>query len=279
MHDSRMKHMPTGIPSFDPVLNGGVPLGSVILLSGGPGGGNVEFVYSSVLYHARTKKKGTVSDSDKICNPDEIIYITFTKLASSIRREIELSFRAESDTFDGTVRFIDLSKIYFDASIVPRGWYSKTDIVETLRTKHQEPDNLLSELTKQLGTIAPGSLIIFDSLTDITTPATGSENEWHQYISFLRGLQRVSKHWKTTYYLLISDTIFEPRRMAEIKDCCDAVIKVEWEDTGARRRQRVMFIEKFRIVMPALEEQDLVKFAVKITAERGFEVSNIRMVI
>lgn len=40
-----------------------------------------------------------------------------------------------------------------------------------------------------------------------------------------------------------------------------------------------MFIEKFRIVMPALEEQDLVKFAVKITTDGGFEVSNIRMVV
>ncbi|KAF1074132.1 hypothetical protein MKMG_02011 [Methanogenium sp. MK-MG] len=273
-----MKHMPTGIPSFDPVLSGGVPLGSVILLSGGPGGGNMEFAYSSVLSHARTKRGGKQNSADNICYPEEIIYFTFTKLESSVRREIELSFRADSDSFDGTVRFIDLSKIYFDASVVPREWYSKTDIVETLRTRHHESESLIGELTKQLGTIAAGSLIIFDSLTEIATQAA-TESEWRQFISFLRGLQRVSKHWKTTYYLLISDSIFEPRRMAEIKDCCDAVIDFEWEETGGRRRQRVMFIEKFRIVMPALEEQDFVKFAVRITAEGGFEVSNIRMVI
>lgn len=273
-----MKHMPTGIPSFDPVLNGGVPLGSVILLSGGPGGGNVEFAYSSVLSHARAKKGGQQAASEKLCFPEEIVYFTFTKLASSIRREIELSFRADSETFDGTVRFIDLSKIYFDASVVPREWYSKTDIVETLRTRRHEPESLIGELTNQLGTIAAGSLIVFDSLTDIATQAF-SETEWHQFISFLRGLQRVSKHWKTTYYLLISDSIFEPRRMAEIKDCCDASISFEWEETGGRRRQRVMFIEKFRIVMPALEEHDFVKFAVRITGDGGFEVSNIRMVV
>ncbi len=278
MQDSRMKHMPTGIPSFDPVLNGGVPLGSVILLSGGPGGGNVEFAYSSVLSHARRQKGGQNTNTATICNPEEIIYFTFTKLGSSIRREIELSFRADPDIFDGTVRFIDLSKIYFDASVVPRDWYSKADIVETLRTRRQEPESLIGELTKQLGAIAPGSLIVFDSLTEIATQAI-SETEWRQFISFLRGLQRISKQWKTTYYLLISDSIFEPRRMAEIKDCCDASITFEWEDTGGRRRQRVMFIEKFRIVMPALEEQDFVKFAVRITADGGFEVSNIRMVI
>jgi len=273
-----MKHMPTGIPSFDPVLNGGVPLGSVILLAGGPGGGNVEFAYSSVLSHARRQKAEKEIHNEQICNPKEIVYFTFTKLAPSIRREIELSFRAESEIFEGTIRFIDLSKIYFDSSVVPREWYTTTDLVETFRTRRSEPENLLSELTKQLGTIEEGSLLVFDSLTEIATQAV-TDTEWHQFISFLRGLQRVSKHWKTTYYLLMSDSILEPRRMAEIKDCCDASIRFEWEETGGRRRQRVMFIEKFRIVMPALEEQDLVKFAVRITTDGGFEVSNIRMVV
>jgi len=32
-------------------------------------------------------------------------------------------------------------------------------------------------------------------------------------------------------------------------------------------------------VMIHLEDRDLVKFAVKITSDRGFEVSNIRVVI
>lgn len=273
-----MKHMPTGIPSFDPVLNGGVPLGSMILLAGSPGGGNVEFAYSSILAHARIQKGGNSDSSGPLCYPKEIVYFTFTRLAPSIRREIELSFRAGSDLFEGTIRFIDLSRIYFDASVVPREWYSNKDIVETLRTRRHEPENILAELTNQLGTIAPGSLIIFDSLTEIATQAA-SDTEWHQFISFLRGLQRVSKEWKTTYYLLMSDSILEPRRMAEIKDCCDATIRFEWEDTGGRRRQRIMFIEHFRIVMPALEEQDFVKFAVRITADGGFEVSNIRMVV
>jgi hypothetical protein len=40
-----------------------------------------------------------------------------------------------------------------------------------------------------------------------------------------------------------------------------------------------MFFEKFRGVMPHLEERDLVKFAVRISTTSGFEVSNIRVVI
>ncbi len=40
-----------------------------------------------------------------------------------------------------------------------------------------------------------------------------------------------------------------------------------------------MYFEKFRGMMPHLEERDLVKFAVRISTTSGFEVSNIRVVI
>ena len=43
------QRMPTGISSLDPILEGGVPPGSVILLLGDLGAGNSEFVYSSVV--------------------------------------------------------------------------------------------------------------------------------------------------------------------------------------------------------------------------------------
>jgi hypothetical protein len=58
----------------------------------------------------------------------------------------------------------------------------------------------------------------------------------------------------------------------------DAVLLFRWEETTGARRQRVMYIEKFRGLMPYLEDKDLVKFAVRISAS-GFEVSNIRVVI
>ena len=65
----------------------------------------------------------------------------------------------------------------------------------------------------------------------------------------------------------------------ELSDIADAVFLFRWEESTGSRRQRVMFFEKFRGVMPHLEEQDLVKFAVRISTTGGFEVSNIRMVI
>jgi hypothetical protein len=102
---------------------------------------------------------------------------------------------------------------------------------------------------------------------------------WHAFIAFLRGLQRAAKRWNSTIYLLLTSGILDRSQELEIADCVDATLLFRWEETGAQRRQRVMYFEKFRGVMPRLEEKDLVKFAVKISAGSGFEVRNIRVVV
>jgi hypothetical protein len=89
----------------------------------------------------------------------------------------------------------------------------------------------------------------------------------------------VSKRWKTTIYLLLTSGILDRSRELEIVDCVDATIHFRWEETGAQRRQRVMYFEKFQGVMPYLEDKNLVKFAVRVSAAGGFEVQNIRVVV
>jgi len=61
MQELKRQKMPTGIESLDPILDGGVPRGSVILLTGDLGAGNNEFVYSS-LVNTLNVRKGTVSE-------------------------------------------------------------------------------------------------------------------------------------------------------------------------------------------------------------------------
>ena len=89
----------------------------------------------------------------------------------------------------------------------------------------------------------------------------------------------MTKTWNSTIYLLLTKGVLEPSREKEIADCVDAVVLFGWEETAAQRRQRTMFFQKFRGVMPHLEERDLVKFAVRISPGSGFEVSNIRVVV
>jgi KaiC/GvpD/RAD55 family RecA-like ATPase len=124
----------------------------------------------------------------------------------------------------------------------------------------------------------PDSLVVLDSITEIAaqcnTPAL-----WNNLTGFLRGLQRVAKQRNITMYLLLSRGILDSSKERELADIADAVLLFKWEESPGARRQRVMYFEKFRGVMPHLEERDLVKFAVRISTSSGFEVSNIRVVI
>ena len=293
--------MPTGISSLDPVLDGGIPPGSVVLLEGDIGAGSQEFVYTSLIYLSLLKARQEVSPGAKI--PENISYITFTRLKEDVLSEISLSFAPNLvQHLDGNISFSDLSTHYFDSSVVPSDWYCIDGSEDCEKKRNAPPEKMLNELSGYIshgrkntllqllyvtlsrtngkkGKARPGSnLVILDSLTDLATQYSEPER-WRELTAFLRGLQRVTKTWNSTIYLLLTKGVLEPHREKEIADCVDAVFLFRWEETVAHRRQRTMFFEKFRGVMPHLEERDLVKFAVRISPGSGFEVSNIRVVV
>ena len=267
--------MPTGIASLDPILDGGIPPGTLTLLLGDIGAGHYEFAYSSTVNliagMSRTPDAGTR-------RPKKILYITFTRLEADVRHEIVESFHADGGTegMEG-IAFEDLSDLYFDRSIVPDSWYSRSNTLTRLQ-KRSEHANIFMRLTDIFAAADPNSMIILDSITDIATQ-TALPNLWEDLTGLLRGLQRLAKTKSLTTYLLLSRGIIDQKKEIELADIADAVFLFRWEETTGSRRQRVMYFEKFRGVMPYLEEQDLVKFAVRISTTGGFEVSNIRMVI
>lgn len=279
MHDMLQARVPTGIASLDPVLEGGVPPGSAILLLGEPGAGNVEFIQTSLIRLSGMKRDGTVAGKHLLL-PESISYVTLTRMQEDILKEIALSFNpALYDSLKKDILFHDLSELYFDASIVPPGWYGEGSVMERLQKKQRkENGDILAELVQAIDQCPENGVIILDSLTDIAPPLTEGRR-WHAFIAFLRGLQRIAKRRNTTIYLLLTSGILERSRELEIADCVDATILFHWEESGAQRRQRVMYFEKFRGVMPRLEARNLVKFAVSISATEGFEVRNIRMVV
>ena len=270
-----IRKMPTGIPSLDPIFEGGIPPGSVILLLGETGAGSNEFVYSSIcnLVNDRTPEREEAARS-----PVQIRYITFTRMKDDVRREMALSFpAAESAEIMEKIQFDDLSETYFDNSVVPDTWYTSSDIITRLQ-KGSDHAGVLAQLAGVLDVSPPGSLVIVDSVTDIATQCS-TMDLWKNLTSLLRGLQRMAKQRDLTAYLLLTRGILEDVQEHEIADIVDAVLLFRWEESAGSRRQRVMFFEKFRGVMPHLEERDLVKFAVRISTGGGFEVSNIRVVI
>lgn len=278
MHDRLRLRMPTGIASLDPVLDGGVPPGSAVLLLGEHGAGNVEFVQTSLMQLSLRKQTGTTGGN--LMLPDGISYVTFTRMREDILKEMALSFNPGLyERLEENIVFHDLSELYFDASIVPTDWYGEGSVIERLQKRQRkENGNILAEIVRVLDGSPKNSLIVLDSLTDIAPPLAEGPR-WHAFIAFLRGLQRASKRWNTTIYLLLTSGILDRSRELEIADCVDATLLFRWEESSAQRRQRVMHFEKFRGVMPRLEDKDLVKFAVKVSAAGGFEVRNIRVVV
>ncbi|MCK9308119.1 MAG: hypothetical protein M0P17_11410 [Methanoculleus sp.] len=278
MHDRLRLRMPTGIASLDPVLDGGVPPGSAVLLLGEHGAGNVEFVQTSLMQLSLRKQTGTTGGN--LMLPDGISYVTFTRMREDILKEMALSFNPGLyERLEENIVFHDLSELYFDASIVPPDWYGEGSVIERLQKRQRkENGNILAEIVRVLDGSSKNSLIVLDSLTDIAPPLAEGPR-WHAFIAFLRGLQRASKRWNTTVYLLLTSGILDRSRELEIADCVDATLLFRWEENSAQRRQRVMHFEKFRGVMPRLEDKDLVKFAVKVSAAGGFEVRNIRVVV
>ena len=275
MQDFLKQRMPTGIPSLDPILEGGVPPGSLILLFGDLGAGSYEFTYSSIV-NSLNLMKGTVAVGTIV--PKEIRYITFTRMKEDVQHEITSSFRIDGlEELVRTIRFDDLSDLYFDNSVVPDEWYSHSNVITRLQ-KRSSQDSILLKLANIIDGISPGSLLILDSVTDVANQSA-LPNFWHNLTGFLRGLQRISKQRGITTYILLSRGILDSSQERELEDIVDAVLLFKWEETSGARRQRVMYFEKFRGVMPHLEERDLVKFAVRISASGGFEVSNIRVVI
>jgi KaiC/GvpD/RAD55 family RecA-like ATPase len=275
LKESVNQKLPTGITSLDPILDGGVPPGSVILLLGDVGGGNYEFVYSSLVNLLDLIPTET---SPGILIPKEIHYITFTRLKEDVRLEILRSFPKENlSTKLDSIQFDDLSERYFDTSVVPNDWYNPGDIISRME-KRSEYKNILSVLFNVMNNAKEDSLIILDSITDIATQHN-IPNLWNDLIGFLRGFQRIAKKKNITLYLLLSRSVLETAKELELADIADAVLLFKWEESMGARRQRVMYFEKFRGVMPHLEERDLVKFAVRISTTGGFEVSNIRVII
>ncbi|HOW05319.1 RAD55 family ATPase [Methanospirillum hungatei] len=271
------QHMPTGLSTLDPVFDGGIPPGSVVLLKGDIGSGKIEFAYSSMIHLSHLMNRE--STDEKVLIPKDICYITVTKRKESILREISQSFHEDFLSHIDRIHFEDLSDIYFDTSLVPITWYSEyDDIIERMTARRKIHDNLLTTLSFTLDDVPNQSLVIIDSLTEIATQYIAA-GKWPDLSAYLRGMQRVAKKWNTSFYLILTKGILSPYQEIEVADAMDAVIHFKWEESSSAKRQRVLYIEKFRGVMIHLEDRDLVKFAVKITPERGFEVSNIRVVI
>jgi KaiC/GvpD/RAD55 family RecA-like ATPase len=276
--DKNRQWIPTGVPSFDPVIKGGFPAGSFVLLLSEVGAGGSEFMYTSMITLAHMMKEQAPLKPNFIL-PKKIVYISFTKLQENVLQSVSTLNFADKAAVEEMLTFVDLSGDYFAKTPVPRHW-THTDTM-TLDSYKTVPKNktLYESLIDTLETHAPGNLVIIDSLTDLMRGPAKENVSWHDLVSLLKGIERVSKQWNASIYALLTAHIFESSLEEEVSDCADGVLVFGWQAIGNNQRQRMMYIKKFRGLMPYLEDDNVVQFETRVSASQGFEVSNIREII
>lgn len=274
----KLSKMPTCIDSLDLILDGGLPSASLVTLIGETGAGDFEFLVTTI---GRILNHNELKD-DSITLPKKVCYISLTRSKDDILREIAFSFPDSYETLKksikkGSFQFKDFSEAFFARSMIPDKWRStaKKEVSFSSLKWNSEETNLIEALIEYLDTNAKGKIVIIDSLTALAQHCM-THMKWSDYIVFLYGLQRASKKWDGFVYALLKKGIFEEKQEEEILECMDGAIFFEWEKFGSAQRRRIMYLKKFRGLLPGLDQDNIVNFETQITPQRGFEVSNIK---
>jgi KaiC/GvpD/RAD55 family RecA-like ATPase len=280
MSEGDVLRVPTGVADFDSIIQGGMPLGSVVLLLGDVGGGGLEFALTSAA------KIGIVKEFPDTRNfmlgdagkggllPEKMCYVTFSRSRDDVLREVKMSFNRDFyESLNTSLIFKDFSKDYFMHTVVPTSWVG-SDQSGLFADKKQ--DGLLESLVDFLDTNAPRSMVIIDSLTDLVV----SESvDFQDLVALLKGIQRMSKRWGSVFYLVLTDEILDRKRQQMIIDSVDGVLKFEWAKFHhTSKRQRYLYVEKFMSVLPHLDQERIARFATLITSQSGFVVINTERV-
>lgn len=277
------RRIATGIRSLDPIIKGGFPAGSFIVLLGEIGAGNIEFAYSSMILSQLEQKKSKAAPtiveaglnykySKKIC------YVSITRSKEDILNEIAFGFSREySAALRDVINFQDFSKQFFLKSSVPSRWISDKISFEKLCEPVADA-NLLVDLVDFLEKNASDSLVILDSLTQLAQYCE-EYMKWNELLFFLRALQKAAKLWNGVVYAVLSKNVFQRRKEESIIDCADGVLVFDWVETGVAQRQQIMYIKKFGGLLPTLEKDNIANFEIKIMPATGFQVTNVKQIV
>jgi len=265
--------IPTSVSAFDSIVSGGVPSGSVIILAGEPGAGNLEFSYTSVAKLAYARKdesfrKFMLEDSADIYIPKGTAYISISRSKEEVMRAVDLTFNKDlAEYFRDNLKFKDFSVEFFKNSIVPIKWVT-SNASNFLRKKGK----LLDEFVEFLDKNSDENIVIVDSLTDlVTSPRIDTMN----LIDVIRGLRRKAKEWNTVIYLLLTIGVLDRKEENILFDSVDGVMVFEWH--GSQRyskRYRHMYVLKFTGLMSHLEEEKIARFNTTLNRKMGFVVVN-----
>jgi len=276
-----MARFPFGIRRLDTIIGGGAPPGSVVLLSGEPGAGAREFLYTAAVVNGLGLSDDELFDlyygalDDESSLPDEVHYLSFTDTDEQLRWEMSqtLDEEAVEAGLEG-VEFHDLANEYFRLSPVPREWYTgRTSSVADLG-KRSDRGDVPEALGERLDAHAPGNLVVIDSLTDLA--AAAGEFEWTDVPVLLRGISRAAYDWQGLVLAHVSNEALSERAHGQLVDAADGTMRCRWSQGGSMV-SRTMIVQQFRGVLSRLEEEDIAQFETEI-AGTGFDISDIQKI-
>jgi KaiC/GvpD/RAD55 family RecA-like ATPase len=268
--------IPTGVGDFDSVA-GGIPVGSVVLLTGDAGAGHQEFALTSAThlmfsYDAERMHKfylGSVQGN--FVYPAGVTYLSLTRSRDQVVREVEISFEpTHYNSFARHLIFHDLSSIYFSDTIVPRVW-AQTAAPLLAQLANSTPDaggsDPLDAIVRAVEQDGNGNVVIVDSLTDLLVR---KNLDTEAILTLVKGLRRRAKEWGGVIYLLLSRGVASPATEQALADSVDGVLSFTWSTHPLRSsRQRTMLIEKFMPVLSHVPHEHQGRFVIRVSSLTG----------
>jgi KaiC/GvpD/RAD55 family RecA-like ATPase len=277
-----MDRIPFGVRQLDSIINGGAPAGSVVLLSGEAGAGSREFMHTSAIINGMARVDEELFDlyygepSAKAILPEAVHYISFTANEQQLTQEMRMAMDDEViDAGTDGVEFHDMSERYFHMSPVPREWYAdQTPTIKDLRARHERED-LLGALGTKLSNVAPGNLVVMDSLSDLIA-ARGEDIDWADIAFLVAGIQKAAHQWGGIILLHLNHETVSDTQEGQLSEAAHGTMKFSWE-SGGSTRARTLVVKQFRGVLSQIEDENIVQFETEL-GDAGFDISDVRKI-
>jgi KaiC/GvpD/RAD55 family RecA-like ATPase len=274
MAPSGAAHIPTGVPDFDH-LTGGLPAGSVVLLSGEAGSGHQEFALTSSVHLMLHYDNPTLhrfflgSARGPFQYPRGVVYVSVSRSREQVLREVEGSFEPSyHKVLLRHLKFHDLSPAYFADTVVPTNWSSvPSSLLSGVPAATLNGGGPLRAIADCLEGDGEGNLVIVDSLTDLLVRKGTDPDE---LMTLVKGLRRRAKDWNGLVYLLLSKGVAPPSVEQALIDSVDGVLSFSWSTSPLySHRQRQMLIEKFMPVLAHVPHEHQGRFVIRVSAVNG----------
>ncbi len=265
--------VPTGVPDFD-YLTGGIPAGSLVLLTGEAGAGHQEFALTSAVHLMLHYDDPDLhrfylgSARGPFVYPEGIAYLSTSRSREQVLDEMRSSFTGNyPDVLVRHLSFYDLSPTYFRDSVVPSNWASLPGPLLGEARPADGGGAPLRVLADALEASGPNHLVVVDSLTDLLVRQGIETND---VLTMLKGLRRRAKGWGGVVYLLLSEGVAPPPIEHAIADSVDGVLQFRWTSSAnSSHRQRSMLIPKFMPVLSRLPAEYHGRFVIRVNSVNG----------